>query len=118
MDAFLHWLPAFAEVMDRRYYSPEWLAGEVWSGRARFWSTDRAAIVAEIKIYPTGAMDVHGLVAAGDLGEIENILIPSAEQWGRDMGCTGAVIDSRDGWIKVMKQHGYAPFQTAIRKEL
>ena len=44
-------------------------------------------------------------------------LIPKAEQWGRELGCIGALIESREGWARVMRPHGYRLFQTTIRKE-
>lgn len=112
------WRHDFGEVLDRRYYSLKWLDDMVLSGRVKLFTSDHAAILAEIKEYPTGARDVHGLVAAGNLGEIVETLIPQAEEWGRAMGCLGAVIESREGWGKVLKTNGYEPFQTAIRKEL
>ncbi|ABQ70797.1 hypothetical protein Swit_4459 [Rhizorhabdus wittichii RW1] len=118
MHDFLQWLPAFAEVMDRRYYTPAWLAGEVWSGRARFWSTERAALVAEIKAYPTGARDLHFLVAAGDLDALIETLRPEAEAWGRSTGCVAALVESRAGWARALAPHGYELHQTTIRKEL
>ncbi len=110
--------PAFAAVMDERYYTLEWLDGQIEVGAARFFCSDNAAIIAEIRDYPTGAKDVHGLIAAGDLGEIVNELIPLAEQWGRENGCIGAVIESRVGWAKALKASQYEPHQLAVRKEL
>lgn len=117
MHDFLAWLPAFAAVMDQRYYTPGWLAGEVWSGRARFWSTDKAALVAEIKTYPAGSRDVHFLVAAGDVSELVEILRPKVEAWGQEMGCIAALVDSRPGWLRVLSPEGYELHQTAVRKE-
>lgn len=118
MHDFLQWLPSFAEVMDRRYYSPDWLAGQVWSGRARFWCSENAALVAEIKIYPTGARDVHFLVAAGNLTELVETLRPKVEAWGTSMGCVAALVESRPGWVKALAQKGYRLHQAAVRKEL
>lgn len=108
---------AFSSVMDRRFYSPEWLDGEIWSGRARLWCTKQSAIIATLKIYPTGAREVHGLVAVGGLDDIV-MLIAAAEQWGRSLGCIVAGIDSREGWAKQLKGCGYEVYQTCIRKEL
>lgn len=118
MDAFMRWLPAFADVMDHRYYSPQWLAGEVWSGRARFFEGEGCALVAEIKIYPAGGRDVHFLVAAGDLDELIEALRLDVEAWGREMNCIASVVESREGWARALKPHGYEPHQLAVRKEL
>lgn len=118
MQDFLQWLPTFAEVMDRRYYTPAWLVGEVWSGRARFWSTEQAALVTEIRIYPTGVRDLHFLVAAGDLDTVIENLRPEAEAWGRSIGCVAALVESRAGWARTLAPLGYELHQTIIRKEL
>lgn len=109
---------AFAGVMDPEHHTPEWLDGEILSGRVKFLRGMSAAIVFERREYPTGAADVHGLVAAGDLAEIVEYLIPEAEEWGRAHGCTGAVIESRQGWVKALAPSGYAPHQVALRKVL
>lgn len=112
------WRTAFNEVIDDRYYSLKWLDEQVLSGKARLFCTENAAILVELKTYPTGAMDCHGIIAAGNLGDIVEWLIPEAEQWGREQGCVAALIESREGWSKVLKSSGYEPFQTTIRKEL
>lgn len=108
---------AIAQVMDARFYTPEWLDGEIWSGRARIFSSADAAIIATMKVYPAGGREVHGLVAVGDLEQVTR-LIPQAETWGRTLGCIVAGIDSREGWAKVMKNDGYAVHQVALRKDL
>jgi hypothetical protein len=118
LAAYHLWRPAFEKVMDQRLYTLGWLDSQVWSGRAWFWGNERAGIVTELRHYPTGAIDIHGLIAAGDMAEIRDVLIPLAEEFARTIGCVGAIIESRDGWAKALKKNGYEPFQTAIRKEL
>ena len=108
---------AITDVMDQRFYTPEWLDAEIWAGRARFWCTATSAIVATMKIYPTGVREVHGLVAVGGLDDII-MLISAAESWGRELGCIVAGIDSREGWGRQLKGFGYVPYQTCLRKEL
>ena len=49
---------------------------------------------------------------------IVNVLIPRAEEWGRSIGCTLAIIESRPGWAREMKKHGYSTHQISISKEL
>lgn len=115
---YLRFRPAFGEVIDPRYYTLTWLDGQLLHGNVKFWRTDNAAILAELKHYPTGARDVHGLIAAGDLAEIIETLIPLAEQWGRDNGCIGALIESRPAWARALKPYGYEHHQTIVRKEL
>lgn len=116
MTEYERFRPLFAEALDGRLYNIGYLDSLVLSMRAQCWFTDNAAIVTELKEYPTGARVIHGLVAAGDLGEIVNVLIPRAEEWGRSLGCVLAIIESRPGWGRALKD--YEPFQTAIAKEL
>jgi hypothetical protein len=112
------WRPRFAEAIDRRLYTIGHLDALIRSGRAQAWFGEEAAIVTELRRYPTGAAVIHGLVAAGDLGEIAGTLIPRAEAWGRAIGCVMAIVESRPGWARALKRHGYAPHQLAVRKEL
>jgi hypothetical protein len=115
---YQRWRSAFAEMMDPRYYRIEWLDGMLWSGRAKFWNCPGAALVGELRHYPTGAYDLHFLCAAGELRDIIETLRPPAEDWGRSIGCLASLVESRDGWQRMLKAHGYSPFQTALRKEL
>ncbi len=79
---------------------------------------DKAAIVFSVELYPTGATDIHGQLAAGDLDEIADLLIPRAEQWGRRIGCAGAIVSSRPGWARRLKASGYETYQLTVRKGL
>lgn len=115
---YLRFRDDFAAVMDPRLYSLDWLDDQIISGAALLWVGAKAAIVAQIREYPTGAMDIEGLIAAGDLGEIVGDLIPRAEAHGAFIGCVGAIIQSREGWARVLKPHGYEVHQVALRKEL
>ena len=108
----------FAAVTDARYYPIEWLDQRIAEGRATFMATGLAAIVVELRQFPGGAVDVHGLVAAGDRDDIVNILIPRAEAFGRDNGCVAGVVESRPGWAKALKSSGYQVSQVTVRKEL
>ena len=115
---YLRWRPAFAAAMDLRLYRPEWLDARLAAGRAQYWNSENAAAVTEVRHYPTGAYDVHGLVAAGDVREVRDIIIPQLERWGRTIGAVGIVIESRAGWARALKPIGFAPHQLVIRKEL
>lgn len=108
----------FLEVLDERYFPIEWLDERLLEGRALFISSANAAIVIEKRTFPGGASDVHGLIAAGDMREIIEILIPQAEEWGARNGCIAGVIESREGWAKALKSSGYHVHQVALRKEL
>jgi hypothetical protein len=108
----------FGKAIDPRYYSLEWLDERLLSGRATLFHSGRAALIVELRHYPTGAMDAHALIAAGDLQEIADILLPLAERWAAEHGCISATVESRPGWAKVLGGLGYETYQVAIRKEL
>ncbi len=108
----------FAEALDPRLYRIEHLDALVANDRAIFMAAGDAAILFELRTYPTGAKAVHGLVAAGDVARIAGLLIPSAEAWGVAQGCIGATIESRPGWARLLKPHGYAVHQVAVWKDL
>lgn len=114
--SYLRWRDQFEAVMDPRLYSIEWLDRQMLNGVYRIWPGEGAAIIAGLKHYPTGAVDIEGIVAAGDAEEIVSCLIPQAEEWGRSIGCIGALISSREGWGRLLKKHGYGPHQFSIRK--
>ena len=111
--------PLFAKAIDRRFYTIEHLDRLILTSRAQCWFGERAAIVTELRTYPTGVNAIHGLVAAGDLAEIAGELIPRAEHWARDQAsCAIAMIESRAGWARVLERHGYGAHQTTLIKEL
>jgi hypothetical protein len=111
------WRTRFLEAVDTALYPPDWLDWLVGTGQARFWGNENAAIIAHIKTYPSGLMEVHGLLAAGEAGAIVE-LIPLAEAWGAENGCKRASIASRPGWVRVMESFGYAVHQVEIVKGL
>lgn len=117
METYLRFRDAFEQAMDPRLYPIGYLDSLVHSGRAAFWSNDKAAIVAELKAYPSGALVVEGVVAAGEMDGIK-VLIPLAENWGRRHGAAMSMISSRPGWAKVLRSAGYAPHQLSIVKDL
>ena len=116
--AYADYRPLFAEAMDPRFYNIEYLDKRLIDGTADYFESRNAAIIVEIKTFPAGARAVAGLVAAGDMHEIVNDLIPSAEAWGKAQGCQFGMIESRPGWEKAMKSSGYNVFQVSIIKEI
>lgn len=110
--------PRFLEVMDERYHTLKWLDEQVLTGKVRFWRSPNAALLTEIKTYPTGAIDIHVVISAGDMREVIEILRPQAEDYGRGLGCIAATVESRMGWARALKPHGYEAHQLTVRKEL
>lgn len=117
-SGYLSFRDAFRETVDERYWPIEWLDQRILEGVARFIRSDHAALVVELRQYPGGATDAHVLIAAGDRDEIVNELRPQAEEWGRENGCVAGVVESRPGWTRALKPHGYEVSQITVRKEL
>ena len=120
MDFWPAYLLRRAEIgalLDPRCYTLEWLDGQVWCGRIKVWHSDDALILAEVRTFPAGAREIHGMMAVGELGGIVG-LIEHAEQWAASEGIEFATIASRPGWARVLKSRGYETYQTDVRKEL
>lgn len=116
--SYLDWREEFAKALDTRFYTIEFLDSLIASGDVKAIYGEKAAIVIEIKAFPSGAKVVSGVVEAGDPDEAELSLIPQAEAFGKSLGCQYGMIESRPAWARKMKKHGYEHFQTAIVKEL
>ena len=108
----------FANMLDSRFYTIEWLDYQIVTGAIQVLSSATAAILYEFKTYPTGWKELNGMAAAGKLESIINELIPAAEEIAKAMGCGSAQIESRAGWGKKLKPSGYRPFQYGIIKFL
>ena len=118
MSPYPRFRDSFAAAMDPRLFGIEHLDRLLASGAAHFFATDAAAIVTGFRTFPSGARAVCGLIAAGALDEIETVLIPRAEAWGRMNGCTFGMIDSRPGWARRLKPQGYETWQVSLIKKL
>ena len=84
--------------------------------RAQFWFHPEAAIVTEIKVWPTGFREVVGWLAGGSLDGVVT-LIPQIETWARGIGCDRAQINGRYGWKRRLPA-GYRPHGTTFVKDL
>ncbi len=115
--SYADWRGRFLEAVDESLYPAAFLDWLLESGQARFWECDSAAIIAEMREYPSGVLEVHGTVAAGELAGIKT-LIPLAEAWGRSLGATRASIDSNPVWARLMRAEGYEMTKATIVKVL
>lgn len=115
---YLQYREAFAEILDPRTHAIEWLDAQVYAGFVRVWPAPDACLLTEIKRFPTGAFEVHVMIAAGDMGTLVNETIKQVEAWAQEIGALFVTIASRNGWVRVMEKHGYSLWQCEIRKEL
>jgi hypothetical protein len=115
---YLRFRDQFASVLDPQRYTLEWLDAQVkWGGLIVIGNED-ACVLCKLEQYPTGAVDIHGVLAAGDLETIVEKLIPYALDYGRELGCIGGLIESRAGWVRMLKKSGWEIHQTTLRKAL
>lgn len=118
MTPYERWRPEFAKAIDPIYGGISYLDYLVLGTRlAKFWPGENAAIVTRFSYFLDCSI-IEGLVAAGDLDEIINSLIPAAEEYGRAQGARFAVIESRAGWQKALAASGYEPHQVRLGKPL
>ncbi len=89
----------------------------VGAGEAQFWPGERAALVALIEEDPAERRLLIWL-AGGDLREVTDRLVPTAEDWARDQGCRRVLVIGRPGWERELAPRGYAPVARIIAKEL
>jgi hypothetical protein len=107
-----------AEANKPEFYPIHWLDRQVQIGMAVPIVGEQSAMVVGTRIYPGGARVGHIKAAAGDMDELITVLGPRAEEWGREHGCTIAMIEGRPGWSRTLKEHGWSAHQVALLKEL
>ena len=116
-SGYVRFRPLLEAAIDGRFHTIDHLDWMIRTGRAQYWQSADAAMATEIRDYPA-CKAIHGLAAAGDLDQIRNILIPAAEAWGRALGCAYAIVESRPGWQRALRNHGYELHQIAVVKGL
>lgn len=111
------WRDELAKALDPRFYTIDYLDGRVTGRSVRVFACPEAVLLMELRHYPTGRFDGHALIAAGDASAIGGKLREEAEAWLRDIGAIGAIVESRAGWAKALRPHGYRTYQVALRKD-
>lgn len=101
-------------------YGPTHTKEHVWrqieAGEAHLFPMPHAAMVVELKRWPTGFKEAVAWLAGGSLDEIKRFT-PQIEQWARAEGChRAAVVAGRRGWARELP--GYRPVGTFLTKEL
>lgn len=100
------------------FYPIHWLDRQVETGMSVPIIGDKSAMVIGMRMYPGGARVGLIRAAAGDMDELIHVLGPRAEEWGRERGCTMALLEGRHGWDRALKQHGWKAHQVALLKDL
>lgn len=117
-ETYQQWRPAFEEALDARYYPIAWLDYVVMEGRAIFLATDDAAVVIEVRYFPTGAKDLHVICGAGALDELRGEILRLMVNAAHDNGCLAVAVESREGWARALKDLGFSTYKTVLRREL
>lgn len=117
-DEYMRFRPSFGSLIDPEFYPLEWLDDQVRGGNFKLLNTSNSAILITVKAYPSGALELHGIAACGNLAEIVGDLIPKALEIGKTLGCQIAAIESRPGWARIMRNFGWELHQVALRKAL
>lgn len=90
----------------------------VEAGSLQYWPGVRSAIITEIIEYPRSRA-LNFFLAGGDLAELE-AMYPTIEQWGREQGCSIAVMSGRKGWERsfLTRTEGWEPTLVVLEKQL
>ena len=111
------WWPEIAPILDERFWPEWWVKEQIESGAIGIVSNDRAIVGVERREYPGGAVELHGMFAAGDMSaclEIWDEVCAVASVQGWDV----AAIESRTGWRKAFEKRGFALDRVRLVKEL
>ena len=117
MKTYQDFRPEFEEMLDPAKWPIAWLDRQIALGEATAFCDDAACIIATLRQFPGGAIEVHGLCACGDLPVIKALIV-QAEEWGMANGATIASIASRRGWARALSSDGYVETQVTIEKGL
>ena len=90
---------------------------QILAGDAQLWEDEDALIVTEINVYPRKAL-VHFWLATGELDAVVR-LSHRVLEWATDtMGCDGATLSGRKGWVKALKGEGWNEMVTVMERPL
>jgi hypothetical protein len=116
--SYQDWRERLATANRDDFYPIHWLDRQVEIGMAVPIIGDASAMVVGVRTYPGGARVGHIKAAAGDMDELITVLGPRAEKWGREHGCTIAMIEGRHGWSRTLRQHGWHHHSVTLLKDL
>jgi hypothetical protein len=79
------------------------------SNEAQLWPMSDAAVVTEIKVYPTGARVLSYWLAGGALESIVRLHQFAIEPFAIDKRCVGIEVRGRRGWARTLREQGFEP---------
>lgn len=111
------WRSEIASILDERFYPLWWVESEIAAGRIETLESDKAIIGIQVRTYPGGAIELHGMFACGDKAAIGE-LVDQALAMARAGGCTCAAVESRPGWAREFRAKGFHIDRVRIVKDL
>lgn len=117
VDAYLRHRDEILTMLDERFWPREWVEAQIAAGQIGLLANDEALIGYEVRTYPGGATELHGMFAAGDLESIGALVDAICEEAARQ-GITIAAIESRGGWERAFRAKGFIRDKVRIVKEL
>ena len=88
---------------------------EVWRQKAQLWCGEKSAIVTELHQFPQNRRKARIWLAAGDMDELVNEMLPDVEEWARKEGCMAVTIVGRKGWLRKLQEHYRQDYVTLER---
>lgn len=117
-ESYALWRDHLGGALDERYFSISWLDYVVHEGRAVLLATDKSAAVVEVRYFPTGAKDLRVICGAGDLEDMRGPLLDIMIKMAYENGCISVAVESRDGWVRALRDKGFSPYKSLLRLEL
>lgn len=117
MAAYTRHRAEIAGILDERFFPLWWVESQISAGHIGLVHSDSAVIGVEVRNYPGGAKELHGMFAAGDKDAIRALVVQVCEA-AADMGCHVAAIESRPGWAREFRNLSFQTDRVRIVKDL
>lgn len=88
---------------------------EVQEHRAVMWLRDDSLCIANVLDKPNARI-FNNWIAAGDLDELVQEILPHTEAKARELGCRAHTTNGRRGWVRVLKPFGFEEAVTTAVK--
>ena len=115
LNEYRHQIERALEYSGGTHVYEDVLQGVV-EGRMQAWVNGKSVAITEIIVYPRKKV-LNGFLAAGNMREILE-MVPSAAEWGRQMGCTAFTLAGRKGWQRVFGKRGWRTAFYVLETEL
>lgn len=98
-------------------YTPEDVFGQIRIRFAQLWPGKKSAAVTRLHDYD-GKKVLRIWLAAGDMSELVNQMLPASEEWALSQGLDAIEVEGRKGWTRVLAPLGFKEVDGVLTKEL